>query len=281
MSRDERGFEAARFRQIERSGYNLIAARYASGATARAALHRAVLEAAACRPGERLLDVAAGPALLARAAAPSLAPGFAVATDIAEDLLAAGRQHGGTSTSVLFAAADAERLPFADAAFDLVVCGLGLMFFPDAAAAVGEMARVLKPGGRLVLSVWGEQADVPVVACALACLARVLPPPRVTRPSVFRFGAADAVPSLLAAAGLRAIHTAPQRLHSEFDDSVAYWQAFLDLAGGVAGSLARLPAGMRERLTAEVASDLAPYRSGPGYAMESVALVVRAEKSPV
>jgi SAM-dependent methyltransferase len=62
------------------------------------------------------------------------------------------------------------------------------MFFPDEHAALREMRRVLRPDGRLALSVWGAASEVPLVEAALACMRRLLPPPKVARPSIFRFG---------------------------------------------------------------------------------------------
>lgn len=63
------GFDERRFKALERSGFNRIAARYADGAWLRASLQTALLEAAALAPGEHVLDLAAGPGLLARDAA--------------------------------------------------------------------------------------------------------------------------------------------------------------------------------------------------------------------
>jgi SAM-dependent methyltransferase len=75
-----------------------------------------------------------------------------------------------------------------DGAFDRVLCGLGLMFFPDVPRALAEMRRVLKPDGLAVFSVWGEEARAPLVSCALQCIRRILPPPKAERLSPFRFG---------------------------------------------------------------------------------------------
>ena len=78
-------FDARRFKAMERAGFNRIAARYAEGAHLRADLAAALLDAAALAPGQRVLDLASGPGLLARDAALRVAPGGTVlATDIAE-----------------------------------------------------------------------------------------------------------------------------------------------------------------------------------------------------
>jgi SAM-dependent methyltransferase len=76
-----------------------------------------------------------------------------------------------SSKRVTWRQADAQSLPFADGMFDAVVCQFGTMFFPDKPRAFSEAFRVLKPGGRFLLSVWdrietNEFADVVVRAVA-------------------------------------------------------------------------------------------------------------------
>lgn len=274
------GFDAARFRDIERRGYNLIAGRYGAAAQARATLNAALVAAAELAPGQCVLDLASGPGTLAGLALAQLgAAGRVVATDLAEAALRVARDTL-AAPALACAAADAERLCFADASVDRVLCGLGLMFFPDGAAALAEAHRVLRPGGLLALSVWGAETDTPLVACALATLRRTLPAPKVARPSIFRYGDATLLAGALAAAGFEAVRVASVAFDSDFADAAAYWQAFLDLAGGAAWSLAQLPAARRERLAGEVATELAPYRRGSGYRMTSRVLIATARRAP-
>lgn len=265
-------FDPSRFKREERIGYNLIAARYAEGAALRDGLNTALLDAAELRPGQAVLDLASGPGVLAREAARRLGGGLIVASDIAEGALAEGRRRAAEG-AILFVAADAERLTFRDAAFDRVLCGLGLMFFPDVPRALAEMRRVLKPGGRAMFSVWGEAARAPLVDCALQCIRRILPPPKAERLSPFRFGEAALLEQTLAEAGFAdvALHAHP--LECAFASSEAYWQAFRDLAGGAAAGLSRLPEATLTRLGEEVAQELAPYRRGGGYALGSEVLI--------
>lgn len=102
------------------------------------------------RPGERVLDVASGSGDLARAFA---ARGAEVwMTDINGPMLARGRDRMlDAGRSVPAVRCDAERLPFADARFDCVSVGFGLRNMTHQDAALAEMARVLKPGGRLLV----------------------------------------------------------------------------------------------------------------------------------
>lgn len=262
-----------RSKRLERAGYNLIGERYRQAAPTRQALSEALLAQSVLQPGLRVLDLASGPGLLAEAVAERVGlQGLVVASDIAEGQLAACPEHSGLRV----VAADAEALPFADGSFERVLCGLGLMFFPDAARALREARRVLGANGRIALSVWGTAEQVPLVECALSCLRRLLPPPKLSRPSVFRYGAPTLLNTLLASAGFARIEIVPVRFDSRFTDAAAYWQGFLDLAGGVAGSLARLPLETQAALAAGVAKELAPYATSGGYALHSEAWIASA-----
>ena len=79
-----------------------------------------------------------------------------VASDLNEAMLAYGAGKFGPDDGVEWKQADATSLPFADASFDAVVCQFALMFFPDKAAALREVHRVLTPGGGFVFNVWDE-----------------------------------------------------------------------------------------------------------------------------
>ena len=275
------GFDARRFKALERSGFNRIAARYADGAPLRASLQAALLEAAALAPGEHVLDLAAGPGLLARNAARQVLPdGWVLASDIAEGMLAEGQRRAAAEglPDLLAAACDAEHLAFGDGSFDVALIGLGLFIFPEPGKALAELRRVLRPGGRLALSVWGPREAVPLIARAQDCIARLLPAPKVARPSVFRLGEADALAALLGEAGFTDVHLTPHRLSCRFDSADAYWQAFLDLAGGAAEALARLPEATQAQLRAAVAAVLDAHRDGSGYRFDSTLLIASARR---
>lgn len=263
-------FDSRQFKRLERAGYNRIGPRYLAAAGTRGELAAALLAAARIEPGQRVLDLASGPGLLARDAAAAVGPqGLAIASDISEGQLAC-------CPDLLRVAADGEALPFAAGSFDRALCGLGLMFFPDDRAALREIRRVLRPDGLLALSVWGRAEETPLVETALACMRRLLPPPKVVRPSVFRFGDAGELARRLAGADFCDIEISPQRLTLDFADAAAYWQGFLDLAGGAAESLSRLPAEKQQALAAAVAEELARHAVAGGYRLSNTVLVATA-----
>ncbi len=117
---------------------------------------------AAVQPGMRVLDIAGGTGDLARAFAPAVGDsGRVVLTDINEAMLRAGRDRlldAGLALPTV--ACDAERLPFADAGFDLVSVAFGLRNMTHKERALAEMARVLAPGGRLLVLEFSRPAPL-------------------------------------------------------------------------------------------------------------------------
>jgi len=265
-------FDSNHFKRLERAGYDRLGPRYLAAAAARGSIATGLLDAAALAAGQRVLDLASGPGLLAAEAAQRVGDrGLVVASDISSGQLAC-------CPALPRVAADGEALPFAAGGFDVVLCGLGLMFFPDADAALREMRRVLCPQGRVALSVWGQAEDVPLVECALACMRRLLPAPKVARPSIFRFGDAEALNRRLASADFCRIELRRHRFDVDFATPADYWQAFLDLAGGAAESLARLPEDRHRALAAGVAEELQAHAVANGYRLRNTVLIASAER---
>lgn len=116
---------------------------------------RFTLELAAAQPGEQVLDVAGGTGDLAAGLARRVGrDGRVMLSDVNESMLDAGRDRladRGIVGNVDFAVADAEALPFDDASFDCVTIGFGLRNVTDKPKALAEMARVTKPGGRVLI----------------------------------------------------------------------------------------------------------------------------------
>jgi SAM-dependent methyltransferase len=109
---------------------------------------------AAVAPGEVVLDVAAGTGTVSRAAARAAGPtGRVVASDVSEDMLAQVIRDDEPAV-IETVVCSATELDLASATVDVVLCQQGLQFFPDRAAAAGEMRRVLRPGGRVAAAVW-------------------------------------------------------------------------------------------------------------------------------
>jgi len=111
-----------------------------------------VRAALALQAGEHVLEVGCGNGLLADELADDVGlDGHVTGTDISEAMIASARAHCGPRPGIHFATANAERLPFDDASFDVAVTVQCLCFVPDVPKAISELFRVLRPGGRLVI----------------------------------------------------------------------------------------------------------------------------------
>lgn len=128
-----------------------------------------------------VLEIAAGTGAVTRALAPQLSPDARyVVTDLNQPMLDYAASRQGPDSRVTWLQADALALPFADAAFDLVCCQFGAMFFPDRVAAYREAKRVLRPGGHFLFSVWDRIEENVLANDVTNALAQVFPddPPR-------------------------------------------------------------------------------------------------------
>lgn len=129
-----------------------------------------VCDAASLKPGETVLDVGCGTGVLARAALSHVSPGGKVTgLDVNEGMLAVAER--GTP-DIDWRLGPAEALPFEANTFDAVVSQFGLMFFEDRVAALKEMWRVLRPGGRLAVAVWDSLDRTPGYAAMTDLLKR-------------------------------------------------------------------------------------------------------------
>lgn len=130
-----------------------------------------LVEAAGIAKGNRVLDVACGTGVVTRAVADRSGPRTVpVGLDIAPGMLAVAQE---VNPAIDWRQGDAQALPFADASFDRVVCQFGLMFFADPVKAFEEMLRVLRPGGRLAVSVWDSISHNPGSAALVDILERL------------------------------------------------------------------------------------------------------------
>lgn len=130
-----------------------------------------VVDAAGIQPGHKVLDVACGTGVLARTVANRVGPaGSVVGLDVNKGMLAVAAR---IAPEIEWRQGQAETLPFDDASFDAVVSQFGLMFFENRQAAIQEMVRVLRPGGRLAVAVWDSLDNTPGYAAMVKLLQRL------------------------------------------------------------------------------------------------------------
>ena len=246
--------------RVQRYGWDRAAPSYElAWKQALAPATAAVLNAAKLRPGECVLDVACGSGLLTRAAWRAVASkgGEVVGTDISGLMLA---EAAGRSPDCRFVRADAQNLDeFVPVGhFDAVLCGLGLMYMPDPEAALSTMARCLRPGGRMVVSVWGERR-----ACGWAEIFPIVDS-RVRSevcPMFFRVGTGNALEEALLAAGLVDVQLSHPATTIHYADAEAACDAAF-LSGPVALAYSRFDEATRLSVRAEYLASLEPWRHG-------------------
>ncbi len=145
-------------------------------------------------PRERVLDVATGTGWTSRLVARRGAR--VIGVDIAADLIAVARERAaGEGLPIEYRIGDAERLPFADGEFDAVVSTFGVMFVGRPEVAASELARVVRPGGRLALATWTPDGHVYGM---FRVMRRYMPlPPDPAPPSPFAWGRVSRLHELL------------------------------------------------------------------------------------
>jgi SAM-dependent methyltransferase len=128
--------------------------------------------------GEHILDLACGTgAVSLEIAGAGVSPGSLTGVDISPDMLAVARSKAeAVGLTSEWLVADAAHLPFPDASFDLAFCQQALQFFPDRPAALGELRRILKPGGRVAFCVQRELSLNPLLQSQAATLEKYAGP---------------------------------------------------------------------------------------------------------
>lgn len=210
------------------------------------------------RPGMHVLDVASGPGEPAISLAAAIAPdGSVTATDLVPEMLAVAEQNARARAvaNIAFQHADAEALPFADASFDAVTCRFGVMLFPNTQQALGEIRRVLKPGGQFVAMVWGPR-EQDAMTTALAVVQRHVtlpPPPPPDTPHRFRFSEPGALAAQLRAAGFRQVeeqsHTIPMSWQGSAEE---WWETMQKMNAPMREAVEALDADRRADLVRDV-----------------------------
>jgi ubiquinone/menaquinone biosynthesis C-methylase UbiE len=243
-----------------------------------AELAERMLELTGPRPGERVLELACGPGGLGLAAARRVAPeGEVVLSDVAAEMtaIASTRAQALGLENVSTRELDLERIDEPDESYDVVLCREGLMLVPDPARAAREIRRVLRPGGRTALAVWGPQERNPWLGCLFdavsAQLGHPVPPPGI--PGPFSLQDAGRLAALLTEAGLSDVDVSevavPLRTAS-FDE---WWSRGTSLAGPLAKLLASLPLDVMDAIRDRAREAMTDYETADGLELPGVTLL--------
>ncbi len=237
-----------------------------------------LLDRAGVDAGRRVLVIGSGAGHLALAAAERVGPsGWVMGID---PLPAATRYAESLASTrgltwIVFRQMLLEPLELVDASFDVALCQLGLPYRHDPAAALAEMRRVLRPGGRLAFSVWGPPGRVPLLQALERALAVRLPVAHAYLQQGFRLSEAGTLAGLCARAGLPRASVEEISLPALRAGMDELWEALLE--GGLRAGLSLREAPVAGRLAVREAweHELSSAASG-GAALSAVGLIVHA-----
>jgi len=241
-----------------------------------------LIERAAPKPGERILDVACGTGIVARLAAAAMGTGRVAGLDINEGMLAVARSRSaGPELHIEWHQGSALDLPFPDSSFDLILCQLGLQFFPDQPRALREMMRVLVPNGRLALNVFTAIERTPVTHALAGALDRYLGPgASAIKRSEHSLSDPVHLNELVAGAGFREV-TIEQVIQIIRFDSAQQYVRFQLSATPLAALVGRIDNAQRNALERSIERDISAALAGGsegGLTSPQEVHVVRARK---
>jgi SAM-dependent methyltransferase len=239
----------------------------------------AMLDLTAPQPGERVLELACGGGGVGLAAADRGCE--VVLSDVAPEMTAMAQRRAagrpGVSTLVL----DLEEIAQPDDSYDVVLCREGLMLTPDPGRAAREIARVLRPGGRVAVAVWAARERNPwlgIVFDAVSAQTGVpVPPPGI--PGPFSLSDPDALADLLTAAGLEDAAVSEIAVPARASSFEEWWTRTIALAGPLENVLRSLPAPVAEAIRARARASARDYETPSGLELPGVSLLASARTS--
>jgi SAM-dependent methyltransferase len=243
-----------------------------------AAVTETLLELSNPQPGERVLELACGPGGVGLAAAERVAPGGEVVlSDVAAEMtsIASARAAALGLSNVSTCELDLERIAQPGGSYDVVLCREGLMFAPDPALATREIRRVLRPGGRVAVAVWGPRKRNPwlsVVFDAISAqIGRPVPPPGI--PGPFSIEDSDRLARLLSDAELADVAVSEISVPLHAGSFEEWWARTSALAGPLARVLESLPEEATQAIRAHLREATRPYETATGIEFPGVTLL--------
>jgi SAM-dependent methyltransferase len=237
-----------------------------------------MLRELAPREGDMVLELAAGTGDTGFGAAAIVGErGRLITTDFSPSMLEAARRRGAELgvKNVEYRVMDAERIELDADSVDGVLCRFGYMLMADPVAALSETRRVLRPGGRLALAVWGAPERNPffgVIAISLVQRGHIPPPEPPPAPGIFSMASAERTTALLEGAGFSEVRTEEVPVRVVLPDVNEYLSVIADTAGPIALVLRGLPEAERAGVKAEVEDSFRRFAAEEGYELPGVTL---------
>ena len=246
-------------------------------------LTQTLFERAALRPGDRVLELACGPGGAGLTAAALVAPGEVVLSDVATGMteIAAARAEALGLTNVATRVLDLEQIDEPDASYDVVLCREGLMLVPDPDRAAREIHRVLRPGGRAAIAVWGPRERNPWLSVMFDAVSAQLgcPVPPTGIPGPFSLEHADALAALLEGARLSGVSVTEMAVPLHAPSFEEWWTARCTLAGPLTKILASLPEETASAIRTRAQEATRSYETADGLEFPGVALIAGARRA--
>jgi ubiquinone/menaquinone biosynthesis C-methylase UbiE len=229
------------------------------------------------KPGDTVLELSAAAGDTGFAVAALLGNGGRlISSDFASEMVEIARRRGGELglENVDYRVIDAENIDLEDDSVDRVLCRCGYMLMADPAAALAETRRVLRPGGRVVLSVFGapEQNPWAAVPGRILVARRQMEPPAPGVPGVFSMAGEEGTRALLQDAGFHHVETDEVHVRFFSRDLADYVSWATNTAGALALVFRKLPDEERESVEAELREALAPFARDRGYELPGLTL---------
>lgn len=239
-------------------------------------LAEATLEAVAPTAGDAILDVACGTGIVARMARRRLGPGpRIVGADLNEGMIATARGLSDPDARTCeWHVADVTALPFPDASFTVAICQQGIQFFPDEAAALGEIRRVVRPGGQIVLSVW-DGAPPLFTALAQALGRHVSPETGERSLAPFRYDGLGRLVESLRRMGCSEVSTGTVTVDRRLDDPETALPKEI-MGNPVGPAVEARGREVMDAVVAETIGALSAYRNGLGLIVPQRSHLIRA-----